>query len=147
MTSLSAYANANRDRQRQAQSSRIKPSISSLVPASLYLKTASATVPCAHVFSSSNLISLQYPLLHFMTLSNDSPRTDPPAIAVLTFRLNPSRLDLRSSAAVLLSGSLALGSKNKNCNPTITAFKFSTGFQSSRRMFRHTLPSRSMFGW
>ena len=22
-----------------------------------------------------------------------------------------------------------------------------TGFQSSRRMFRHTLPSRSMLGW
>lgn len=33
------------------------------------------------------------------------------------------------------------------CNPTITAFKFRTGFQSSRKMFRQTLPSRSMFGW
>ena len=33
------------------------------------------------------------------------------------------------------------------CNPTITAFKLSTGFQSSLRMFRQTFPSRSMLGW
>lgn len=33
------------------------------------------------------------------------------------------------------------------CMPTITAFKFRTGFQSSRKMFRHTFPSRSIFGW
>lgn len=33
------------------------------------------------------------------------------------------------------------------CSPTMTAFKFSTGFQSSRKMFKHTLPSRSILGW
>ena len=33
------------------------------------------------------------------------------------------------------------------CSPTTTAFRFSTGFQSSRKMFKQTLPSRSMFGW
>ncbi|KAH6609485.1 hypothetical protein Trco_002831 [Trichoderma cornu-damae] len=32
------------------------------------------------------------------------------------------------------------------CNPTMTAFRFSTGFQSSRKMFKHTLPSRSILG-
>ena len=33
------------------------------------------------------------------------------------------------------------------CSPTITALRFSTGFQSSLRIFRQTFPSRSMFGW
>lgn len=33
------------------------------------------------------------------------------------------------------------------CNPTITAFKFKTGFQSSRRIFKQMFPSRSIFGW
>lgn len=32
------------------------------------------------------------------------------------------------------------------CNPTMTAFRFNTGFQSSRRMLRQTLPSRSILG-
>lgn len=33
------------------------------------------------------------------------------------------------------------------CSPTMTAFRFNTGFQSSRRMFKQTLPSRSILGW
>lgn len=48
------------------------------------------------------------------TLSNDSPRTEPPFIDVLTLRLNPSRLFLRSSAASLFNGSEALGSRKRN---------------------------------
>ena len=47
---------------------------------------------------------------------------------------------------LLLRGSSAFGSKNKYCNPTNTEFKLKTGFQSSRRIFRHTLPSRSILG-
>lgn len=35
----------------------------------------------------------------------------------------------------------------QTCIPTTTAFKFKTGFQSSRRMLRQTFPSRSIFGW
>ncbi len=37
--------------------------------------------------------------------------------------------------------------KKRTCNPTITAFRFKTGFQSSLRIFKHTFPSRSMLGW
>lgn len=48
------------------------------------------------------------------TLSNDCPLTMPPPIEFLTFLLNPSLLLFRSSAASLFSGSLALGSKNRN---------------------------------
>lgn len=47
----------------------------------------------------------------------------------------------------LLSGSSAFGSRNRYCKPTITEFKLRTGFQSSRRMFKQTLPSKSTFGW
>lgn len=100
----------------------------------------------------------------FRTLSKDSPRTGPPPMDVLTFRLNPSLFDRRSSAASLFRGSEALGSRNRNywhmlegcgwagwgrrtCNPTMTALRFSTGFQSSRRILRQTFPSRSIFGW
>lgn len=32
------------------------------------------------------------------------------------------------------------------CIPTITAFKFNTGFQSSLKIFKQTFPSRSIFG-
>jgi hypothetical protein len=49
--------------------------------------------------------------------------------------------------APLFKGSSAFGSKNKYCNPTMTAFKLRTGFQSSRRMLRQTFPSRSRLGW
>lgn len=98
------------------------------------------------------------------TRSYVMPFTEPPVMLVLTFRLKFSLFVLRSSAASLFNGSDAFGSKNKNyhpcqhflipqipvmltCIPTMTAFRFNTGFQSSRRMFKHTLPSRSMFGW
>ena len=122
---------------------------------------------------------------YFITRSYCSPFTDPPLIEDRTFLLKPSLLILRSSAASLLSGSEAFGSRKRNycmtsmsantpvqisldvfreslyagflgniprfcqptCNPTMTAFKFRTGFQSSLKMFKHTLPSRSMFGW
>lgn len=47
----------------------------------------------------------------------------------------------------LLSGSPGLGSRKRYCSPTITELRLSTGFQSSRRMLRHTFPSRSMLGW
>ena len=142
-------------------------------------------------------LSLKTLANYLRTRSYTVPLTEPPLIAVRTFLLKPSRLLLKSSAASLLRGSEALGSKNKNyqivevsfiipltssvnlpytppnpqspqklheqsknrgtscwesllfhtCNPTMTAFKFNTGFQSSRRMFKHTFPSRSMFGW
>jgi hypothetical protein len=101
---------------------------------------------------------------YFRTLSKGTPRTVPPPIAVLTFLLNPSLFDLKSSAASLFRGSEAFGSRNKNCwhmleqcqwtcqeprtcNPTITALRFSTGFQSSRNILRQTFPSRSILGW
>ena len=48
--------------------------------------------------------------------------------------------------APLFKGSSAFGSRNRYCRPTQIAFKFKTGFQSSRRMLRQTLPSKSMFG-
>jgi len=47
----------------------------------------------------------------------------------------------------LLSGSSAFGSKKRYCNPTMTELRLRTGFQSSRRMFKHTFPSRSTLGW
>jgi hypothetical protein len=105
---------------------------------------------------------------HRSTRSNVCPLTLPPPRDERTLRLKPSRFALRSSAASLFNGSDAFGSRKRNClllvtcatnlakplsqilrtcRPTTTAFKFSTGFQSSRNMFRHTLPSRSMFGW
>jgi hypothetical protein len=35
---------------------------------------------------------------------------------------------------------------SRTCIPTMTAFRLRTGFQSSRRMFKQTLPSRSILG-
>ena len=55
--------------------------------------------------------------------------------------------DIEISNAPLLSGSSAFGSRKRYCNPTMTELRLSTGFQSSRRMFRQTFPSRSTFGW
>lgn len=49
--------------------------------------------------------------------------------------------------APLFNGSSAFGSRKRYCRPTMTELRFSTGFQSSRRMFRQTLPSKSTFGW
>lgn len=105
---------------------------------------------------------------HRITRSNCTPLTDPPAIAVRTLRLKASRFVRRSSAASLFRGSEAFGSRKRNypanprsarqlhptgsnsrkptCMPTITAFKFKTGFQSSLRIFKQTFPSRSIFG-
>ena len=37
--------------------------------------------------------------------------------------------------------------RNKYCSPYTMELIVSTGFQSSRKMFKQTLPSRSMFGW
>jgi hypothetical protein len=37
--------------------------------------------------------------------------------------------------------------KKRNCNPYTTDEMDSTGFQSSLRMLRQMLPSRSMLGW
>ena len=55
--------------------------------------------------------------LHFgMTLSYCCPFTLPPPIEVRTFLLKPSLFDRRSSAASLLSGSEAFGSRKRNCN-------------------------------
>ena len=52
---------------------------------------------------------------YFMTRSYETPRTEPPPMAVRTFRLKFSRFVRKSSAASLFSGSDALGSRNKNC--------------------------------
>lgn len=60
------------------------------------------------------------------------------------------QLDLRVALCInipLFKGSSAFGSRNKYCRPTKTEFRLSTGFQSSRKMFKQTLPSRSTFGW
>lgn len=99
------------------------------------------------------------------TLLYDTPLRIPPRIDVLTLCRNCSRFFRSSSAASvkhsqtsscicqskgtapLFSGSSALGSKKRYCRPTITEFRFRTGFQSSRRIFKHTFPSRSTFGW
>lgn len=104
-------------------------------------------------------------IAHLSTRSKVCPFTVPPPSDARTLRLKPSRFCFRSSAASLFNGSDALGSRKRNypqsvfhscyvgprieptCNPTTTAFRFNTGFQSSRRMLRHTLPSRSMLGW
>lgn len=51
---------------------------------------------------------------HSNTLSYEIPFTAPPPIAVRAFRLNPSRLVLRSSAASLFRGSEAFGSRKRN---------------------------------
>lgn len=106
---------------------------------------------------------------HFSTLAKLSPFTLPPPIASLTLRLNPSLFAFKSSAASLFRGSEAFGSRKRNyhiprsvhtlikphhttsikhtCKPTMTAFKFNTGFQSSLKIFKQTFPSRSIFGW
>ena len=51
---------------------------------------------------------------YFMTLSYCIPFTVPPPIEDRTFRLKPSLFVLRSSAASLLRGSEAFGSRNRN---------------------------------
>ena len=58
-------------------------------------------------------------------------------------KLEPQHAD----AAPLFNGSSAFGSKNRYWRPTMTELRFSTGFQSSRKMFKHTFPSKSTFGW
>jgi len=63
-------------------------------------------------FSSSYHDSCSY---HFSTLANVSPFTLPPPMANLTLRLKPSLFPFKSSAASLLSGSDAFGSRNRNC--------------------------------
>jgi hypothetical protein len=50
----------------------------------------------------------------FNTRSNDCPFTAPPPIDDRTFRLNPSLLDRKSSAASLFKGSEAFGSRKRN---------------------------------
>ena len=100
------------------------------------------------------------------TRSKSFPLIEPPAIELRTCRLNESRFVRKSSAASLFNGSDAFGSRNRNyinplappqsqpipskkkltCIPTITAFKFNTGFQSSLKIFKQTFPSRSIFG-
>lgn len=111
------------------------------------LAPAPAPTPIIMIGPPFSRCALSLSLSYFITRSNASPLTFPPAIALLTFLLNRSLSLIKSFAASLFNGSLAFGSRNKNCNPTITAFKLSTGFQSSRRMFKQTLPSRSMLGW
>ena len=37
--------------------------------------------------------------------------------------------------------------KNRYWSPYTIELMVRTGFQSSLRMFKHTLPSRSIFGW
>lgn len=101
------------------------------------------------------------------TLSYCTPLMWPPLMEFFTLCRNCSRF-LRSSSAAsasrgrnneelridtvmkhipLLSGSSAFGSRNRYCSPTNTEFKFNTGFQSSRRIFKQTFPSRSTLGW
>lgn len=123
---------------------------------------AEAISPFHHARCSSTITQC---LPHLSTRSKFWPLTLPPPSDARTLRLKPSRFNLRSSAASLFSGSDAFGSRKRNCvllafqlthgpskrvrtcRPTTTAFKFKTGFQSSRRIFRHTFPSRSIFGW
>ena len=52
-----------------------------------------------------------------------------------------------TSAAYLFNGSVGLGDEKSNINPKSTSFNELTGFQSSRRIFKQTFPSRSIFGW
>ena len=58
-------------------------------------------------------------------------------------RLNSSLLACSSVAASLFNGSSGLGSRNRYCNPYTIELIVRTGFQSSRRIFRHTLPSET----
>lgn len=102
------------------------------------------------------------------TLSYATPLTCPPFNDDLTLIKNWSLFLRRSSAASvrfdnsyqqlvrllytrgympLFNGSSALGSKKRYCRPTMTELRFRTGFQSSRRIFRQTFPSRSTLGW
>ena len=57
-------------------------------------------------------------IVHRSTRSNDMPRTDPPAMELRTFFLKASRVARRSSAASLLRGSDAFGSRKRNCGIT-----------------------------
>ena len=47
----------------------------------------------------------------------------------------------------MLRGSFGFGSINKNNTPEITLYKFKTGFQSALKIFKQTLPSKSILGW
>ena len=75
------------------------------------------------------------------------PPTDSPWSDLRTFYLKRFGFSRNSAAASWLSGSLGLGSKNRKMRPMMTLPISRTGFQSARRIFRHTLPSVSMFGW
>ena len=68
-----------------------------------------------HIFVRETLYIRYYRI----TRAYDCPLTDPPPIAVRTFRRKLSRLDRRSSAASLFKGSEALGSRNRNCFRTV----------------------------
>jgi len=74
------------------------------------------------------------------------PRLHPRSVRC-TIRLNSVLDVLRTSAASWLRGSVGFGSRNRWTKPYTTDEIDSTGFQSSLRIFRQTLPSRSMFGW
>ena len=70
--------------------------------------------------------------------------------AALSSPLNSNIVDQDPNHSVPLSLLLPYVKKvhpRLTCSPTITAFRFSTGFQSSLKIFKHTFPSRSMFGW
>lgn len=60
-----------------------------------------------------------------MTLSYCCAFTAPPLMEVLTFLLNPSLFERRSSAASLLRGSEALGSRKRNCTQRQSAYNSS----------------------
>ena len=81
-----------------------------------------------------------------MTFENVVPPTYPPCMLLLTFCSNCLGDSVISFAASLFSGSSGFGSLNKNVSQYTHDETESTGFQSSRRMFRHTFPSWSKFG-
>ena len=74
------------------------------------------------------------------------PLTMPPLIEFRTVVAKSFLSFTICSAASLFNGSFGFGSINKKIKPRITELISSTGFQSERRMFKHTFPSRSMFG-
>lgn len=102
-------------------------------------------------------IKINYNYLHFYyklsifgyqtNLGNSTPSNIPPLKVFLTLSLNTYSLFLINSDASLFNGSFGFGSINKNINPKITALIPSTGFQSALKIFKHTFPYKSMFGW
>jgi hypothetical protein len=71
--------------------------------------------PYAHlVINSPGIPSLSRLVFYLVTRSKDSPRTDPPVIEFRTFLLKVSLLFFKSSAASLLRGSEAFGSRKRN---------------------------------